>query len=896
MKMIKYAAITLVVVFVMLLVAPFLFKGKIVALVKEQANGQFNAKINFSDDISLSLIKNFPNLSVGINDLSVVGINDFDKDTLFAAKSISLSLDIMSVIKGEQMDVRKVSMNQPRIHAIVLSNGKANWDIAKEDTTNETPADTAASKFHVKLKKFEITEGYLSYNDQESNMNSEMVGVNYVMEGDFTDVLFELKNKMSIESLTFGMDGMNYLYHVNAKADANIDADMNNFKFVFKDNEFSLNQLVFGMDGSFAMPGDDMVMDIKYSAKQNDFKNFLSLIPAIYANDFKDLETKGKMEFNGFVKGTYNSTQMPAFALNLGVAGGWFKYPALPSPVENVSLKLAVQNPDGNLGHTEINLSALHFELQGDPFDAKLFAKNPMSNPYLDAYAKGVLNLDHIVKIVPMPAGTTLHGIIKSDFSAKGNVSTIDAGNYEAFNATGNILCENIYYASADLPKAFELSKAEMSFSPKLVQLKSFNAKMGNSDFNLSGDLANFFPYYFGKGAIKGTLNFSSQLIDANAFLAENSTTATTSTDTAAMSVFEVPQNIDFTLNSNVKKVLYTNMEISNLVGTIQVLNQQLVFKNVGLQTLGSSMQLNGYYESKNPKKPSMDIDFGINNLDIQKAFLTFNTVKKLAPAAEHVFGTFSTSLKMKTALDEHMQPNLSTLSAEGVLSIPSAEIKGIQTLNKISDLINKPEYKVLGFSNAKIAYKVENGRVYTKDFDVKVGPQTMQMSGSTGLDQSIDYIGKLNVPRKDLGAADAAISEALAQLNAAAGSSIKMNENLPVQLKIGGTFTAPVITTNLADLAKGEANSVKDQALDALKKKQQELTDKAKADLEKAKNEATAKLSAEADRLKKEAAAKASAEADRIKKEAENKVKSEAEKLKKQAAEEAKKKLKGIF
>ncbi len=897
MRYTKYFLFAILTILILLFAIPFLFKGKIVKLIKEQANEQLNAKLEFKESIGISLIKNFPNLSISIEDLSLVGVQDFEKDTLFSAKNIALTLDLMSVINGEQIQIRKILLDQPRIQALVLSNGKANWDIAKVDTTAAvTPADTSASKFNVKLKQFEIINGYILYNDKEGDMHSELRGMNYILEGDFTEVLFTMKNKLSIESLTFGMEGLNYLNHVKAVANADIDADMNNFKFLFKENEISLNQLLFAFDGSFAMPGDDMVMDITYAAKQNEFKNFLSLIPAIYTNDFKDLQSKGKLAFDGFVKGTYNEKQMPSFGLNLGVANGWFKYPALPAPVENVELKLSVQNPDGDLDHTEINLSKLHFELQGDAFDAKLYAKNLMSDPYLDAFAKGVLNLDNIVKIVPLPAGTTLHGLIKTDITAKGNVSTLGKENYEAFNAFGNIIFQNIYYASPDLPEPFELSKSEMSFSPKIVSLKSFEAKIGNSDMQMSGDLANFFPYYFGKGVLKGTLNFYSNVFDANEYLTEQTTATTAVPDTASMTVFEVPKDIDFTIKSNIKKMLYTNMEITNFVGNIQVVNQELKFQNVALNTLGSAMKMTGYYETKNPKKPSVDMDFSLSNLDFKKAFQTFNTVKKLAPAAENIFGTFSTTFKMKSTLDEHMQPNCNTLFAEGMMTIPSAEIKGIKVLDQITDLIKKPEYKKLGFYNAKIAYKVENGRINTKPFDVKFGPQMMNLSGSTGLDQTIDYVGKVNIPRKDLGAADDAITNALLELNKAAGTSIKASETLPIQIGIGGTFASPKITTNFADLAKGEANSIKDQALEEAKRKQKELTYKAKAELDKATEEAKVKIAAEADRVKKETEAKAEAEADRLKKEADAKIKAEANKMKNKAADEAKKKLKGFL
>jgi hypothetical protein len=174
-----------------------------------------------------------------------------------------------------------------------------------------------------------------------------------------------------------------------------------------------------------------------------------------------------------------------------------------------------------------------------------------------------------------------------------------------------------------------------------------------------------------------------------------------------------------------------------------------------------------------------------------------------------------------------------------------------------------------------------------------------MNLSGYTGINQTIDYKGLIDIKRSELGAVNTALETALAAINNKTGSSIKMDENVNVALNILGTFSEPKITTNLASIGKQQANSLKNQATDELNKQRKILENKAIAEAEKAK--------AEADRLRKESLAKlksetdnaklkAQAEADRLKKEAEEKAAEEKERLKKQAEQEAKKKLQGIF
>src|SRR5690625_1419395 len=72
-KTLKYAGIIFLSLFFLLLLAPFLFKKQIVSKIKSIANEQLTATLDFDNDISLSFIRNFPNASLGIKDLSIVG-------------------------------------------------------------------------------------------------------------------------------------------------------------------------------------------------------------------------------------------------------------------------------------------------------------------------------------------------------------------------------------------------------------------------------------------------------------------------------------------------------------------------------------------------------------------------------------------------------------------------------------------------------------------------------------------------------------------------------------------------------------------------------------------------------------------------------------------------------
>src|SRR5512147_2168612 len=160
-KTLIITGITLLVLIAAAFLIPVLFKKQITELVKKEINKSLTAKVDFKD-VTLSLFRHFPKISIALNDLSIVGTNEFAKDTLISAKTFDASVNLISAIKGKDIKVYGVFLKSPRIHALVNKEGKTNWDIAKKDTTSSS--GTSASEFKMNLQKYAISDGYIYYN------------------------------------------------------------------------------------------------------------------------------------------------------------------------------------------------------------------------------------------------------------------------------------------------------------------------------------------------------------------------------------------------------------------------------------------------------------------------------------------------------------------------------------------------------------------------------------------------------------------------------------------------------------------------------------------------------------------------------------------------------------
>ncbi len=846
-KLLKIVFFTIIALLIIIILIPIFFKGPIEKKVKEEINKSLNAKVDFSD-FTLSLIRGFPNFYVALEDMSVVGIGEFEKDTLMSFKKFSAKIDLISAIKMENIKIKSIFLDKPSVYAHVLPDGKVNWDIVKP-SADSIPEDTTASEpleFKASLKKFEIRDARIVYLDEQGKMKASLDNWDLFLTGDFTASTTDATLKTSIEKVNFFMDNIRYMRNASFGFDAVLGADMDKMLFTIKDNEIRLNDLSLGIEGSVAMPNEAIDMDLKFKTKKADFKSLLSLVPAVYMKDFEKVQTSGSLKLDGFAKGTYAEKSMPNVGLTLVVENAMFKYPDLPKSVNNINIDTKVFYDGVQNDNTTVDVNKFHVEMAGNPFDMTLHIKTPMSDMQMAGNFKGKIDFSSLTDIVPLDS-TTLKGMMESNIDMAGRMSSIEKEQYEDFKADGTLKLTNFEFASKDFPQGIKIVETNMVFSPRFVELTSFNALMGKSDFSMNGKLSNFIPYVFNNDTIVGSLNFSSKLLDINELMGPSTAEETTVEDTSAMTVVEVPGNIDFTLNSNIGNIKYDNMNITNVLGTIIVRNSAAILRNLGMNMLDGSLVMNGEYNTKDVKSPLIDFNMNMKDFDIPSTFTTFNTVKKLAPVAENAKGKISADMSLNSRLDATMSPVYSTMQGKGKLMSKSIEIGNSKMFTKVADALKNEKLKKFSLNDLNLSFEIKDGRVYIEPFETKLLSGKMIIGGDQGIDQTLNYAITFSIPRSEFGGAANAALTGLTSAAASKGLNIQPGEMVNIDAKVVGTVSDPKVQLNLKESGKNALKDVKEQLKTAVTEK-----------VETVKEDVKAKAREQADKLIKDAEAEA--------------------------------------
>ncbi|SNR88722.1 AsmA family protein [Flavobacterium sp. ov086] len=812
-KILKIAAIVLVVIVAALFAIPYFFKDQIKAKIAEAINESVDAKVSFAD-ADLSLFKNFPNATVGIEKLVIINKAPFEGDTLVSLGELNLKMSIKELFKGkeEPLSIQGISSTNGLINIIFNKDGVGNFDIALKDK-NETKKDEASKPLSLKIQNYKIENFTFRYIDQGSKIKMVIDSLNHEGTGDFTNSKLDLTTK-STAKVSLDMDKVNYMKNVKLTLDAVLGIDLEQSKYTFKENKALINQLPLEFDGFIQMVDAGQIYDLKFKTPTSSFTNFLGLIPSAYASSLDGVKTTGDFTVAGFAKGQLTDTTVPKFNIAIASNNASFQYPNLPKSVQNIVIDTKIINETGILNDTYVNLDKLSFRIDQDIFNAKANIKNITVNPIVDAALKGTINLANLSKAYPIKMDKPLAGILKADVTTNFDMASVEKSQYQNIKNAGTMSLSGFKYTDEN-NKAMNISTALVEFNPSTINLKKFDATTGKSDLSINGVLENFYGFMFKKQELRGNFNMSSNQLAVDDFMTagEPATEKTAAKPTEAM---KIPAFLNCTLNAKATTVLYDNLKLKDVSGRLIVKDEKATLENFKTSIFGGTIGLTGTVSTKT-KVPTFDMNLGFNQVDIAQTFTQLDMMKKIAPIAGIINGKLNSTIKLNGNLDsKELTPDLSSISGDllGQLLSTTINSKNSTVLSALTSNIKFIDMNKINLNDIKAALTFENGKVNVKPFDIKYQDIKITVGGTHGFDQTMNYNLKLDVPAKYLG------SEANAFISKMSPADAAKLQNIPINAMITGNFSNPKISTDMKSAVTSLASQVANQQKEKLTQK----------------------------------------------------------------------------
>jgi hypothetical protein len=825
---------------------PTLVRGHVEARLKTHIASSIDAHVDWRG-VRLGLFRDFPNLTLRVDDLVVTGVDRFTADTLLAVPRARLVLDLATVVgsvrRGEAVVVRALELSDPAARLLVLEDGAANWDIARQDS--RAHRDPAGRPLQLALRSFAVHGGSITLDDRQSGLLVSASGLRQSLRGDLATHRVAIRTRAAADQLSLRFAGIPYLSGARLDVQADLDLDTDSRTLAVRDNTIRLNGLRLELDGTAGLRTDGVDLDLAFHAPGTGFDEILSLVPAVYASDFDAIHTSGTMTVAGWVRGLLGPGAFPALALDASIQDGTLRYPDLPLPARDIQLDLALSNAGGDPDLTILELRRFHLVLGDHPIHGSLALQTPISDPEVDLALHGRVDLADLRRTFKIDGVDEIAGLVVADATVRARRSDLDAQRYDRVAADGTLALSDVALRARDLRHPLLVHEARLRLSPAHAELLAFRARAGNSDVAITGTLHNLLGFALLHEELRGHVRLASTRIDLDEWRSDDDARA-----------IPLPAGIDLALEAAIGRVTLGDLVMTDARGSLRLNGQRLTLHDFHTDMLGGTLALTGHYETTTPERPTFDMDLRLADADVPATFAAMATARAFAPVARYATGRASVDVRLAGALEPDLSLVHDVLGGAGTFRTQTLHLQGFPPLDRLAETLELPLLRDPGFVDVRSTFVIRDGRLHVSPFPLRLGELALTVSGSNGMDQSLDYVLGLELPRSVLGAGAERVVTSLISRSTRAGLELGAADVVALSVEVTGTVASPALRADFRGLTQSATRTV----AQAVRREADRGIEAAEQRLDEAAEAARLRAAAESARIMAETEARAAA------------------------------------
>ncbi|MEG1586712.1 MAG: AsmA-like C-terminal region-containing protein, partial [Bacteroidales bacterium] len=306
-------------------------------------------------------------------------------------------------------------------------------------------------------------------------------------------------------------------------------------------------------------------------------------------------------------------------------------------------------------------------------------------------------------------------------------------------------------------PLPITMPRSVLALGQDELILENAALKVGNSDIALTGKFSNLKKVFFEQGTLTGNYSLTSDFIDCNEIMKalspekQLSATENTTTEKAektekapeandTLSVFVVPDKVDFTMHTRIDKVQLGQMLIENINGDIIVRNQAIELDGLKMHTLAADMTSTLVYRAKNAESAYTGFDVKMKDIQVGRLVELMPALDTLVPMLRSLDGIVNFHIAAETTLNPDMSPRIPTIQAAANLRGDSLVLMDGQTFTEISKMLRFKNKERNVIDSVSVDVLVRNGQIEIYPFRITMDRYIAAVGGKHNLDMSFNY------------------------------------------------------------------------------------------------------------------------------------------------------------
>lgn len=289
------------------------------------------------------------------------------------------------------------------------------------------------------------------------------------------------------------------------------------------------------------------------------------------------------------------------------------------------------------------------------------------------------------------------------------------------------------------------MSKTAVTVDGPKITLKNASVRTGRSNMTATGDMMGVYRAMTKGEKLTAHLSLTSDLIDCNQLInslsfPEDTTEVLTDSVPSEMKLFVIPRNIDFELQTDLKKVIFEKMLFENVHGAVDIKNQAIHLEDLSMRALDADMKAVMVYKAGSPRGGYAGFDFKIRNINIAKLVDFVPALDTIVPMLRSFKGRVMFDVAADARLDSAMNIRIPTLRSAIHIKGDSLVLMDGETFAEISKMLMFKNKKENVFDSISVNVTVHDGNVTVYPFLVEIDRYKAAVGGEQGLDMNFNY------------------------------------------------------------------------------------------------------------------------------------------------------------
>ena len=333
-----------------------------------------------------------------------------------------------------------------------------------------------------------------------------------------------------------------------------------------------------------------------------------------------------------------------------------------------------------------------------------------------------------------------------------GNTDLLDKAKLEKKNDSlwiprGIVGFDRLLVHTPEFGLPLRVRKTAVTVDGPKITLRNASLKIGHSDMVATGEVMGLYRAMTKNETLKARLAISSEMIDCNqlinSFSLSEDSVSVAVTDTVSpteMKLFVLPGNLDFELQTDLKKVVFEKVEFEDVCGKVDLKNRTLYLRNLEMRALDADMKAVMVYRADSVRGGYTGFDFKIRDINIAKLVDFIPSMDTIVPMLRSFEGRVQFDVAAEARLDSNMNIRIPTLRSAMYIKGDSLMLMDGETFAEISKMLMFKNKKKNVFDSISVNVVVNDGSVLVYPFQVSIDRYKAAIGGEQGLDMNFKY------------------------------------------------------------------------------------------------------------------------------------------------------------